>query len=33
MCCDIGRLVSIEAAADQETLENVQVHFYFDQNR
>ncbi len=32
MCSDIGRLVSMEAAADGETLENVQVYFYFNQN-
>ncbi len=32
MCSDIGRLVSMEAAAYGETLENVGVHFLFNQN-
>ncbi len=32
MSSDIGRLVSMEAAADGETLENVRVHFHFNQN-
>jgi hypothetical protein len=32
MCSDIGRLVSMEAAAYGETLENVRVHFHFNQN-
>ncbi len=32
MCSDIGRLVSMEAAADGETLENVRIHFHFNQN-
>ena len=32
MCRDIGRLVSMEAAADRGTLENVRVHFYFNRN-
>jgi hypothetical protein len=32
MCSDIERLVSMEAAAYGETLENVRVHFHFNQN-
>jgi hypothetical protein len=32
MCSDIGRLVSMEAVAYGETLENVRVHFPFNQN-
>jgi hypothetical protein len=31
MGSDIGRLVSMEAAAYGETLENLRVHFYFNQ--